>query len=60
MVTDALLQEGNNHATVEEADALCRVTVAIGWGTPKGMDIQDLVFKTSRVISLEVPQQSQA
>lgn len=60
MVTDALLQDGNNRAIVEEADALCRATVAIGWETPKGMDIQDLVFKTSRVVSLEVSQQPQA
>lgn len=60
MVVDALLQDGNNHAAVEKADALCRATVAIGWGTPKRMDIRDLVFKTRRVASLEVSQQSQA
>lgn len=60
MTTDVLLQDSNNHAIVEETDALCRDTVVIGWGTPKGMDVQDLVFKTNRVVSLQVSQQSQA
>lgn len=56
MTTDALLQDGNNHAIVEETHALCRDTVVIGWGNAKsngrpGSCLQDQQSRQSRVVS---------